>query len=123
MSRPRGRGLCGRESEPFPARVARSYSGIAADNDTMQGHGEPGRAEQRTLELLGLFADRMPAFELAWMESLVVTGAAGVAFEDLCVQLYEHGVPVSPAEIVELALVGGHMRVDASYWQRFLWAD
>jgi hypothetical protein len=81
------------------------------------------RAEADTLALLGLFSDRMPAFELAWMESLVETGAAGVAFEDLCIQLFEHGVSVSPAEIVELAVVAAHMRIDERHWQRFLWAD
>jgi hypothetical protein len=84
---------------------------------------EHQRAERGTLALVGVFADRMPAIDVAWLESLVASGEPGIAFEDLCLRLFESGVPVTPHELVELAVVGAHARVDAAYWQCFLRVD
>lgn len=81
-------------------------------------HGNVQDAERRTLALLAVFSDQLPPLELRDMESLVVAGEPGVAFENLCVQSYEYGVALDPDALARLAEVGELMRIDPSYWRK-----
>lgn len=81
-------------------------------------YGDAQDVERRTRALLALFSDRLPAPELEDMESLAVAGESAVAFENLCVQLYEYDVPLEPDVLARLAQVGGLMGIDPSYWQK-----
>jgi len=82
------------------------------------GCGDAQDVEWRTLALLAAFSDRLPPLELEDMESLVVAGEPGVAFESFCVQLYEYDVALQPETLTQLVDVGELMRIERKYWQR-----
>ena len=81
-------------------------------------YGDAQDVERRTRVVLALFSDRLPPLELEDLESLAIAGESAVAFENLCVQLYEYDVALVPEELARLAQVGELMRIDPSYWQK-----
>jgi hypothetical protein len=97
-----------------------AFAVVSWFRNDVRAHRNAQNVERRTLALLAIFGDRLPAHEVLDMESLVVAGEPGVAFENLCVQLYEYDVPLEPEAPTRLAEVGEPMRIDPSYWQKLV---
>jgi hypothetical protein len=74
--------------------------------------------EQRLLSLVEQIGSTLSAEALADVRELIVAGEPGVAFENLCTQLFEYSVPVSEADITELRRLGELMGICPDYWQR-----
>ena len=65
----------------------------------------------------------IPADQLADMNELVRAGEPGVAFENLCMQLFEFDA-VIPRELVSrLQRLGDQMGIKRDYWQRLAIED
>jgi len=74
--------------------------------------------ESGLLELIDAFAGRFPSEQAAGMRQLVLAGESGVAFENLCTQLFEYDVVPDRLTIGRLHELGSTLEVDSKYWQR-----
>ncbi len=74
--------------------------------------------EKALLEIIPGFAVGLPPEQVKEMEELVRAGEVGIAFENLCTQLYEYDVPVPQVVRERLALIGNTMEISRSYWER-----
>ena len=73
-------------------------------------------AEKLVGELLRKFTGRLEGDYLREYSALVEAGEWGVAFENLCVQLYEFEVHVDESEYEQIETAGSLMGLDASCW-------
>ena len=71
------------------------------------------------LDGLGAFS----AAETERVKELVRVGEWAIALENLCSQLYEYEVPVSPQVLASIERVGVETGVERQYWTRLLVAD
>jgi hypothetical protein len=62
--------------------------------------------------------DELSAGDIASVWELVEVGELGIAFENLCTQLYEYGVVLDLQSLRTLGEVGSYLRLDPELWQR-----
>lgn len=72
--------------------------------------------EERLLFLLKRFQCALPADEYASVRDLVVHREWGVAFENLCEQLFEHSIVVGPEALKEMEKLATEMNLPDSSW-------
>ena len=61
---------------------------------------------------------RIRSYRRNWRRSLIDVGELGVAFENLCTQLYEYDVMVDAETKSSLAAIGGYLGLDLRLWER-----
>jgi hypothetical protein len=74
--------------------------------------------ERSLLQLIQIYARNFPAEQTEEMAKSVHAGEPGIAFEDLCTQLYEYDVPVDEATLREFKEIGSQMGIQPEYWER-----
>jgi len=74
--------------------------------------------ERRLAGVITSLADLLPESELLDMRALVSAGEAGVAFENLCVQLVEHDVVIKVGLKRELQVLGTSMGIAPDHWEQ-----
>jgi hypothetical protein len=74
--------------------------------------------EKSLLDVIGSFVGQLPAEQLTDMADLVRAGERGIAFENLCTQLYEYDVLVSSEAMSTFRAIGLAMGVDSKYCDR-----
>jgi hypothetical protein len=74
--------------------------------------------EKTLVKLIDSFEGQLPREQLGEMRNLTTAGEPGVAFENLCVQLFEYDIHVAPEVLNELRTVGLAMTIKATYWER-----
>lgn len=74
--------------------------------------------ERRLATILDESTPWIPAEQLADMRDLLCHGEPGVAFENLCSQLFEYDTVIPVALWERLRLVGEQMGIASDYWQR-----
>jgi hypothetical protein len=52
------------------------------------------------------------------MKELNAAGEPGVAYENLCVQLFEFDVQVNESQFYQIRKLGLAMRIQPKYWER-----
>jgi hypothetical protein len=70
------------------------------------------------LSVIEIFKDHLPADQLADMDELTKVGEPGIAFENLCTQLYEFYVSIKPEHLEKLRAIGLSMGISSKYWER-----
>lgn len=73
--------------------------------------------EARVTKLIGAFEDILPREQVLDMRELAAAGEPGIALENMCMQLYEYDIPVSSAQILEVASLCKSMELPDSTWQ------
>lgn len=73
--------------------------------------------EREILEILKGLESDLPLNQLAEMRQLTEAGEPGIAFENLCTQLYENDVSVAPAVLQQLTGIGEAMGIETTYWE------
>jgi hypothetical protein len=71
--------------------------------------------EESLLNVIDAFVGQLPAEQLTDMAHLARAGEQGIAFENLCTQLYEHDLSLSRETIGILRTIGTTMGVDSKY--------
>ena len=71
------------------------------------------------LDVINAYAGRLPAEQVKDMAELARAGEPGIAFENLCTQLYEYGIAVDDATRKRLQEIGSAMRLKSKYWDQF----
>jgi hypothetical protein len=79
---------------------------------------EMRRVEHELLETIGAYARHLPAEQVKEMTELVNAGEPGVAFENLCTQLFEYDVSVEDRAMGKLRGIGDAMGLHPKYWER-----
>lgn len=67
---------------------------------------------------IGLFRGKLPDDQIQDMIELSNAGEPGIAFENLCTQLYEYDVIVDKETLESLRKIGKSMNVDDRYCER-----
>lgn len=75
------------------------------------------KIETKVLDLIDAFEGSLPVSQLSDMRELAEAGEPGVALENLCTQLCEHDVFVSPECKHAIIGVAKAMRLAESTWQ------
>lgn len=73
--------------------------------------------EDKLVAIIVGFERELPAAQVAEMQELAKAGEPGIAFENLCTQLYEYDVAIDSARLEMIAEVGRFMGIDDSFWQ------
>lgn len=73
--------------------------------------------ENQLLEAIDTFADKLPAEYLPQLRELVVAGESGVAFENLCENLYDYEVLPDKAMWERLRNIGLALKIKPEYWE------
>ncbi|MBI3893436.1 MAG: MafI family immunity protein [Candidatus Wallbacteria bacterium] len=73
--------------------------------------------EDRFEKLLKVLPQGLTGADIEQVEELVQAGELGVAFENLCTQLYERSVVVPTWQIEELSAIGSVMGINPDYWE------
>ncbi len=74
--------------------------------------------ENALLELIETFTGLLPREQVKDFAGLVRAGEPGIAFENLCTQLYEYDIVVNREVLGELKVVGSAMGLESKYWDR-----
>ena len=74
--------------------------------------------ENVLLKIVAGLAGQLPSDQLQDMSDLVAAGESGVAFENLCTQIYEFDIRVDSTVLADLQKVGAALGVKPTYWQR-----
>ncbi len=62
-------------------------------------------------------ADQLPQSDIDGIWESIDGGEPGIAFEDLCTQLYEYEVPVSDQTLDVLSDIGAYTGFDPKLWE------
>ena len=73
--------------------------------------------EQKFEVLLDELSQSLTAADVEQIQELVHANELGVAFENLCTQLYERAAVCSLEQIDRIAEIGNAMAIDSTYWQ------
>lgn len=74
--------------------------------------------EDELARAIGLFRGKLPDDQIQDMMDLAKAGEPGVAFENLCTQLYEYDVVVGEETLGDLRNIGKSMNIDNRYCER-----
>jgi hypothetical protein len=74
--------------------------------------------EDQLLEAIDTFADKLPAARAQSMRELVMAGESGVAFENLCENLFDYETFPDKAMWERLKNIGLAMKIKPEYWER-----
>ncbi len=74
--------------------------------------------ELALLEVVQTYAGQLPAQQAKDMADLVRAGEPGIAFENLCTQLYEYHIAVDNGMLNKLSDIGSAMGLHSKYWHR-----
>jgi len=74
--------------------------------------------EKDLLKIIDAFENQLPSAQLADMRDLTKAGEPGVAFENLCTQLYEYSIHVSPERLGDISVLGSAMTIKPAFWER-----
>jgi hypothetical protein len=74
--------------------------------------------ETEVIALIAAFDGLIPPNQLQDMRDLNAAGEPGVAFENLCSQLFEFDVEVNAAQYSQIRKVGLAMGIKTKYWER-----
>ncbi len=72
----------------------------------------------RRLHLVMDAARDLPLRDVEQVEGLIEVGERAVAFENLCTQIYEYDIKLSPDLRETLVSIGEQLGVAACYWNR-----
>ena len=73
--------------------------------------------ENQLLVLLGALSAPLPEGDTESIRSLIAAGEYGIAFENLCTQLYEYEAVIPIDSLVRLKELGQVMALDKSLWE------
>ena len=74
--------------------------------------------ESSLLKVLEEFAQSLPRQQVSGMRELVIAGEAGVAFENLCTQIFEYDLIPTGHILDQLQQIGIAMGINSKYWER-----
>jgi hypothetical protein len=74
--------------------------------------------EAELKEIISIFDGHLPPDQLLEMKELNAAGEPGVAYENLCVQLFEFDVQVNESQFYQIRKLGLAMRIQPKYWER-----
>ena len=74
--------------------------------------------ERKLLEEIQTYAGQLPADQVKDIADLAQAGEPGVAFENLCMQLYEYDIAVDNGMLSKLKSIGIAMGIESEYWDR-----
>lgn len=74
--------------------------------------------ERRVRSVIEHYLALLPQVSNEYLGSLLDAGEIGVAIEDFCAIVYEHGIRCDPVHLSELGEVGKRIGIDSSYWER-----
>jgi hypothetical protein len=74
--------------------------------------------EQALKRIIPSFDSQLPPHQLDQMAELVDAGEPGIAFENLCTQLFEYDIKINSDMLVIFEEIGGAMGTKEKYWQR-----
>jgi hypothetical protein len=74
--------------------------------------------ETELAHAMGLFRGKLPDDQIQDMMDLAKAGEPGIAFENLCTQLYEYDVIVDEETLESLRNIGKSMNIDTRYCER-----
>ena len=74
--------------------------------------------EDELARAIGLFRGKLPDNQIQDMIDLAKAGEPGIAFENLCTQLYEYDVIVDKETLESLRNIGKSMNIDTRYCER-----
>jgi hypothetical protein len=74
--------------------------------------------ENQMLEAIDQFASKLPAERAQSMRELVMAGESGVAFENLCENLFDYETFPEKAMWERLKTIGLAMKINPEYWER-----
>lgn len=69
------------------------------------------------LETLAEFSRALPGRDVENIRELFSVGEYGVGLENLCAQIYEYDIRLSPTQFRKIASLGGRMKLDEGTWQ------
>jgi hypothetical protein len=73
--------------------------------------------EEQLLSLLERFRACLPATDYVHVRDMLLHREWGVGLEDLCTQLYQHGVKIEPAELETIKALTARMQLSAATWR------
>lgn len=73
--------------------------------------------EAELLESLAEFSRALPEHNVENIRELFQVGEYGVGLEDLCTQLYEHSIQLTPGQYGKLVALGEQMGLNKETWE------
>jgi len=74
--------------------------------------------ENTLLAIIDCFEGQVPTERLQDMRELTTAGEPGIALENLCSNLDDYGVAITPDSLAKIREVGQAMGIGPDYWER-----